>query len=248
MIDVSFIEKINELAKVEKIEVDGRPYTTSQIFPVKEPTVTPLALHTLSGVVDFCADFTAGAGPAPFVCHVVSDQQVDVISRIYGPFNQREKYATSSPFKLEHKFDRYMPVEDFIIYLQSMFVQDETALQVLKVVGNLTQGSESNIADDGITQRVTAKAGVARVAVVDLPNPVTLRPYRTFPDIEQPASKFVLRIKADKEDGPRCALFEADGGAWRSTAVVTIREFLEQRLGEFLEQRLEQGDWIGIIA
>ena len=240
MLDASFIEKVNDLAKVEKIEVAGRPYTTKQIHPVMEPTVTPLALHTLTGVVDFCADFFADMGAAPFACHVVSDQQVDVISRPYGPFNQRDKYATSSPFKLEHRFDRYMPVEDFVIYLQSMFVQDETALQILKVVGNLTQGSETNVADDGITQRVTAKAGVARVAVVDLPNPVTLRPYRTFPDVEQPASKFVLRIKADKDDGPRCALYEADGGAWRTWAVATIKEFLERRL----EDELESGPWV----
>ena len=91
--------------------------------------------------------------------------------------------------------------------------------------------TDTNIyADDGITQRVTAKAGVARVAVVDLPNPVELYPYRTFLDVEQPASKFVLRIKADKDEGPRCALFEADGGAWRATAVETIKSYMVDNL------------------
>ena len=117
-----------------------------------------------------------------------------------------------------------------MIYLQSMFIQDDTARQILKVVGNLTQGSETNVADDGITQRVTAKAGVARVAVVDLPNPVALCPYRTFLDIHQPASEFVLRIKADKDEGPRCALFEADGGAWRFTALEHIKSYMADNL------------------
>jgi hypothetical protein len=229
MLDASFIEKIVSLAEVSGIEVDGRNYTTAKIYPNLEPEATPLKMHTLSGLVDFCLDFAAQVGERTIV-HVVSDQQVDVVSPLFGPFKQREKFATASPFQLSHKFDRYMPVEEFVIYLQSMFIQDQTALDILKVVGNLTQGSETNVADDGITQRVTAKAGVARVAVVDLPNPVALRPYRTFMDIQQPASEFVLRIKADKDEGPRCALFEADGGAWRNTAVETIKGYMTDNL------------------
>lgn len=228
MLDASFIEKIVSLAEVRCIEVDGRSYTTAKIYPNLEPEATPLKMHTLSGLVDFCLDFAAQVGAT--IVHVVSDQQVDVVSPLFGPFKQREKFATASPFQLSHKFDRYMPVEEFVIYLQSMFIQDQTALDILKVVGNLTQGSETNVADDGITQRVTAKAGVARVAIVDLPNPVALRPYRTFLDIHQPASEFVLRIKADKDEGPRCALFEADGGAWRNTAVETIKGYMADNL------------------
>ena len=194
MLDASFIEKIVSLAEVRGVEVGGRNYTTAKIYPNMEPEAVPLKMHTLSGLVDFCLNFTA------------------------------------QTFQLAHKFDRYMPVEEFVIYLQSMFVQDDTARQILKVVGNLTQGSETNVADDGITQRVTAKAGVARVAVVDLPNPVALRPYRTFLDIHQPASEFVLRIKADKDEGPLCALFETDGGAWRFTVLEHIKNYMADNL------------------
>ena len=232
MLDASFIEKIVALAAVDGIELDGRHYTTKPVHPALEPEAAPLKMHTLSGLVDFCANFSAQGGETkgPVIIHVVSDQQVDVASPLFGTFKQREKFAIATPFQLAHKFDRYMPVEEFVIYLQSMFVQDDTARQILKVVGNLTQGSETNVADDGVTQRVTAKAGVARVAIVDLPNPVELYPYRTFLDVEQPASKFVLRIKADKDEGPRCALFEADGGAWRATAVETIKSYMVDNL------------------
>ena len=59
---------------------------------------------------------------------------------------------------------------------------------------------------------------------------VALRPYRTFLDIHQPASEFVLRIKADKDEGPRCALFEADGGAWRFTALEHIKSYMADNL------------------
>lgn len=108
-----------------------------------------------------------------------------------------------------------------------MFVKDETTASIMKIVGNLTQGSELNVADDGVTQRATARAGVTRVETVPLPNPVSLRPYRTFADIEQPESKFILRIKAGKDgSGPTCALYEADGGAWMNTAIATIKAWL----------------------
>ncbi|MDX9792030.1 MAG: hypothetical protein RBU24_00845, partial [Kiritimatiellia bacterium] len=134
MLDASFIEKIVSLAEVRGVEVGGRNYTTAKIYPNLEPEATPLKMHTLSGLVDFCLDFAAQVGERAqaTIVHVVSDQQVDVVSPLFGPFKQREKFATSSPFQLSHKFDRYMPVEEFVIYLQSMFVQDDTARQILK--------------------------------------------------------------------------------------------------------------------
>ena len=49
-------------------------------------------------------------------------------------------------------------MDTFLVYIQSSFVQDETTAVVLKVLGNVVQGSEAEYADDGMTQRVTARA------------------------------------------------------------------------------------------
>jgi len=51
--------------------------------------------------------------------------------------------------------------------------------------------------------------GVAAVENINLPNTVTLKPFRTFAEVSQPESEFVLRLK----EGNRVGLFEADGGA-----------------------------------
>lgn len=59
-----------------------------------------------------------------------------------------------------------------------------------------------------------------------MPNPVYLAPYRTFAEIEQPVSKFVFRM----ESGPKAALFEADGGAWKNEAILKIKEYLQKEL------------------
>ena len=101
---------------------------------------------------------------------------------------------------------------------------------MLSILGNITHEAEIRVEDDGVTQSVTARAGIARVAQVDLPNPVTLQPYRTFVEVEQPESQFVLRIKADPEnklEPIKCALFPADGNRWKAVAAQNIKEWLE---------------------
>ncbi len=228
MFDRSVIEKIEDMAKVDVLEIEGRKFTTKKVSPVLDPEAGNLTVHTLTGLVAFLGTIAADFQP---IIHVRDYDEVSVVSGLFGANRQREVVATASAYALQHRFNNSIPVEDFIVYLQSMFVQDETTASIMKIVGNLSQGVEAQFADDGMTQRVTAKAGVARVEVVDLPNPVELRPFRTFADIEQPASKFVLRIKADKDQGPRCALHEADGGAWKNTAIDTIREWLADKVG-----------------
>ena len=51
---------------------------------------------------------------------------------------------------------------------------------------------------------------------------------RTFSEIEQPESNFVLRVDRDAN----IALFEADGGAWKNAAVARIRDYLKWRLSD----------------
>ena len=80
--------------------------------------------------------------------------------------------------------------------------------------------------DNGINQTTTVKSGVASLAKATAPNPVTLRPYRTFTEVTQPSSQFVLRINKEAE----LALFEADGGKWKLEAIKNIADYLKTGL------------------
>jgi hypothetical protein len=60
---------------------------------------------------------------------------------------------------------------------------------------------------------------------VSIQNPVWLKPFRTFTEVDQPASPFVVRIREDC-GSIDVALFEADGGSWRNDARYLIKEFL----------------------
>jgi hypothetical protein len=72
------------------------------------------------------------------------------------------------------------------------------------------------------------KFNLETLANVKVPNPVVLAPFRTFPEIKQPESKFIFRMQS----GPRAALYEADGGAWRNEAMSGIKEYLQDMLAD----------------
>jgi hypothetical protein len=97
---------------------------------------------------------------------------------------------------------------------------------LLKVIGNVEEKNVRQTGDNGIAQAVTIKTGVATADDVLVPNPVSLAPFRTFLEVEQPISDFIFRMK----DGPKGAIFEADGGAWRNQAISNVREYLEVEL------------------
>ena len=227
MIDKSFIEKILELSPVNLLELgQNRSFTDAKIYPVLEPEVSPITCHTLTGLVDFF-DALPLVEQNRVMFHVEDFNKVSIVSEIFGPEKQRETFITANAYKQPETFNNYIGHEDFMISILSRFVQDETTAKVLKIVGNLKSEAGATFSDDGLTQTVTAKTGITKVENIDLPNPISLRPYRTFTDIEQPSSSFILRLK--QGDGIKAALFEADGAAWKNTAIASIKAYLENR-------------------
>lgn len=94
-----------------------------------------------------------------------------------------------------------------------------------RFAGTVTDGTITEYGDDGVSQKATVKRGVASREEKKVPSPCILRPYRTFHEVEQPASTFIFRMKSGS-NGPECALFEADGGAWKNQAMNNIRDYL----------------------
>lgn len=123
-------------------------------------------------------------------------------------------------------------LEQFIIELQAKFIPDEATANILQIVGNITDGTVNTFADDGITQQVTSKSGIGRVVNASVPNPVTLVPHRTFSEIEQPAGKFIFRMRPSESGRPSVGLFQADAGVWENVAAERIRQWFIKELGD----------------
>lgn len=112
--------------------------------------------------------------------------------------------------------------------LQTGFVETENLSEILKYIGNMSDKSVRTIGDDGISQEITIKTATQGLVDVFIPNPVDLKPYRTFTEIDPVESKFVFRLK----EGGYCALFEADGGAWKIETMRTLYKYVIDRCKE----------------
>lgn len=203
--------------------VGSQSFSTHPYYLVPEPTVSPITVNTLSGLVDYLKSTFDGSDSV--LVHIESPTKVYVYSHLTRD-NKRNTMIEATALLPSFTFDRYYNAEQFNIKLQSVFVDAGSRSNILKIVGNIREEQVGEFGDDGVSQKVTAKTGIATVADVKVPNPVTLAPFRTFVEVEQPSSEFVLRMKS----GPECALFEADGGAWKSEAIGNISSYLSGAL------------------
>lgn len=222
------IEKILKLQRPPTFRADEKTFFDNN-QPVLEQLEPTIAVHTLTGIVDRITSH----GIVPEFILVSDHSTVLVCDEVFGPFLQRPVLIRADLVKPEdaYRFGNFYDAENFNIRLQSQFVQDETTAAILALVGNIKQKDVRSTSDDGVTQTVVTKQGITKVAETEIPNPVVLHPYQTFLEVEQPPLKCVLRLRTNKDDGlPDCALFEADGGQWRHTAIASIRDWLKAKL------------------
>lgn len=234
MIDSTFVEAILRHSTAAPIALNGRDYATKEVFnpPLsREPLTASLAVSTLTGLVDYCKAFMGPATPARRdVLHVRSYHEVALLSDIKGENRHRENFVTANCGAPRFQFDKFVPHAEFMIAIQALFLDYGDRAKVMKVVGTIRDEAAKTSTDDGVTQRVTASAGIALAQEVSLPNPVMLRPYRTFTEVEQPPSQFVLRVQSGKNGLPDVALFEADGGRWKHEAITNVRDYLAEHV------------------
>lgn len=222
------IDKILSLSGVHTAQIGEQTYTSSDLELVRSPQTDTLKVRNLSGIIDYLKnDFDSWK---PVLIHVESPTLVHVLTGFNRDLN-RSELVQAVALLPDIRFGTYYDIENFNVLLQSCFVQEENRNLVLKIVGNVRDENVMTYGDDGVSQSVTAKTGVASVDTVKVPNPVWLKPFRTFVEIEQPQSAFVFRMK----DGPSAALFEADGGAWKIVAIREIKSYLETALRERVE-------------
>lgn len=224
------INRLLELAEPQIIDVEGRQYASKGIIPIHRPGPSPLKLDTLTGLKDYLEANRDELDKEGLMLHVSDFGSVNLLSSLGERWNDRSVYAQANAYQNPFRFGFWIEHEEFMIQLQCMFVQDERMAAVLSTIGNIVDENIQNNSDDGVTQKVTVRTGVSMVSSVSIVNPVTLRPFRTFLEIEQPASPFVLRMRSSKPEGVYCALFEADGGQWKNEAMMSIKKWLRDNV------------------
>lgn len=216
------------------LEIEGSTYCNKSLQRYHNfPMASELRVNTLTAMVDYIKGKPEELRET-MILHIESPTQVRLYSGLIDERN-REGLMGAKAIVNEFQFDHYYDQERFIIELQANFLETEDLLKLRTVAGNIQAGTTANYDDDGISQKTTIKSGVANNTDIVAPNPVKLRPYRTFAEIEQPESSYVFRIK-DTGGAPAFKLVEADGGLWKNATMKKIKEYLEYELADELEK------------
>lgn len=117
--------------------------------------------------------------------------------------------------------------EEAQIALRTRFQETADTAYAMKLLSDISCGAKVVYNDNGIATTITTQKGVALQTNAQIRPLVTLKPYRTFQEVEQPESIFLIRI-----NDRGISFTEADGGMWRLAARKTIKEYIEQRLDE----------------
>lgn len=224
------LQYIVGLGKAEEHVINGACYSDKPLHRIDTyyPKADAIEMHTLTSLVDYIKS-EVDEMPPRMIVEVKSPTEVELYSQL-DPNRDRESLVVASARVPGFEFDRFVEHEKFCINLQSKFIPSDDRELILKFAGTVEAGSVSEYGDDGVTQKATIKTGLASKGDAIVPNPVCLRPYRTFLEVEQPESAFVFRMKQDSYGSVMCAIFEADGGAWKMDATQAIKEYLQREL------------------
>lgn len=226
------IEKIQELCKVRTEVIEGVPYLITgdgyeQIKPDLEITDN-LILNSLDSLVQMVKT-EALPKITPIYITIPSHLTVRCFTQpMDSARNQRLKLYDVKATDVPGWGDNVkLSFEEAMISLRTRFQDTPDNQYALKLLSDITSGSKITLNDNGIATSVVTKKGIDLQSNMPIKPIVRLKPYRTFQEVEQPESQFLIRV------GERGISFiEADGGMWKLEARKTIYYWLSAHLGD----------------
>jgi len=214
------------------IEIDGLKYNVdlnNKLFPIIN-SVKYLEVETLSSIIDYIKLNIDNMDKSKLFIHIESEKKVSLKSYLKD-YNFRETIIVSEKAEDSFRFNAFMSHENFIIGLSTSFILNKDLEELLNAIGRVSNNAVKTISDDGLSQEITVKKGLELNGYKKIPTILNLKPYRTFFEVDQPESSFLVRAKEGKnEEAPEFALFEADGGFWKNKAKENIYNFLKDAL------------------
>lgn len=227
--DAETITKILSLADPLTMEIDGLNYSRAPLNLIPPPEAKGFDVTTLDGFVNMLEAGVDNFEPSETLIHVKGVGEVQLVSRAQSEYGKRKVYVSAGILEGMTKFpyfNQFGGQEEFVIGLQSHFQKNDDLLALIKMASHINLKEQVTLTDSGLTQDVTIQKGQAFKDTAETKERVNLKPFRTFRELDQPASDFIFRVKS----GGGFALFEADGGAWKLDAISKIASWLANRI------------------
>ena len=225
------IEQIERMAAPTIHEVEGSVYSNKQLIHVMDKKPMPKCIE-LTGLDSVCklvrneADHVA----LKIFIQVKDYRSVSVFTELDEDEDRLYLYRCVADTPAVTA-DRFLPYEKAVIELRSLYIPNEGTQYLLQLLSSISNESKVTSTDNGVTQQVEARSGIALNSMVKIEPRVTLQPFRTFVEVGQPASEFLLRINERGEIG----FFPADGGVWKLEATRNVAAYFEDKLKDLID-------------
>lgn len=223
------IEKIASMAENKVHEINGEFYSDERLVRVEPVKYRPemQKVSSLDSVVKLIRSEIGAVSNQPVFIEVESYSRVNVYTTFSADDCKRDYLYRAESDTPRFEFG-WKDHEAAMIAVRSQFEQNEGTDYLLKLLSRITDESKVSSKDNGVSQTVEVRKGVSLVANEVVRPRVSLRPFRTFLEVKQPESEFLVRVRENGDIG----LFEADGGMWKLKAKRTIRQYFESELAE----------------
>lgn len=123
-----------------------------------------------------------------------------------------------------------MGFDEMQIALRTRFQETTDSLYAQRLLSDITTGGKITYNDNGVATSIVTRKGIDLQANETIRPIIKLKPYRTFQELEQPESEFLIRVN---ERG--ITFVEADGGMWRLRARQIAKAWLEERFASEID-------------
>lgn len=227
------IEKIVSLAGNQIYTIGNDTYSDHSLVRIEPHVDRPRSIEvsSLDSVVRLVrAEIGHSCAHQPVFVQVKTPTAVVVFTTLDKVCGRNTLYVANSDVPAFR--DGWRSQDSAIIELRSRFIENEGTAYLLNLLSRIVKEDRVASEDNGVSQQVTARTGIALNERVSVKPRVRLRPYRTFLEVEQPESEFLLRLNEEGKVG----LFEADGGMWGLEAKKNIAEYLKVALTDLDEK------------
>ena len=226
------IKETERLAAPTTVEIDGSVYSNQELVFVqdKKPMPKCIELTGLDSVCKMVRNEADHVGLQIFI-QVKDYRNVSVFTSLDSDEDRLYLYKCAADTPVVTT-DRFMDYEKAVIELRSLYIPNDGTDYLLQLLSSISNESRVTSSDNGVTQRIEATNGIALSSMVTVKPRVTLQPFRTFIEVAQPASEFLLRINERGEIG----FYQADGGVWKLEATRNVAAYFEEKLQDLIDK------------
>lgn len=208
--------------------INGDTYSDHELHRIPPHVAHPsrISVTGLDSIVKLVRNELDMFDNLPLFIRVDGARKVSVFSTYDDEMDRDNLYEASCD--VPDFRDGFREYEKAIIELRSKFAPSEGVDYLMDLLSRISKENGVTTHDNGVSQEVEARQGIALKATVQIKPRVVLRPYRTFLEVEQPESEFLLRLDEDGNVG----LFEADGGMWAMSAKERIMGYFNDKLSK----------------